>query len=93
MKKEPIPYDYYYETISPVPAMMVANGHVGMHSMHHPFNLEDNFLQILGKHYIASILIESMVKWHNKCQSLSIHSRLAIQTLFALILFVYFVSK
>lgn len=48
MKKELNPYDYYYDSNSQS-AMMVANGHTGLHTMHHPFNLEDNFLQILGK--------------------------------------------
>ncbi|XP_055300566.1 transcription factor HNF-4 homolog isoform X3 [Sitodiplosis mosellana] len=46
MKKELVPYDYYYES-SGQSAMMVANGHAGLHPMHHPFNLEDNFLHIL----------------------------------------------
>ena len=49
MKKEPVPYDYYYET-NGQSAMMVANGHAGLHPMHHhPYNLEENFLHILGK--------------------------------------------
>lgn len=49
MKKELVPYDHYYET-NGQSAMMVANGHPGLHPMHHhPFNLEDNFLHILGK--------------------------------------------
>lgn len=51
MKKELNPYDYYYESSGQSAMMvgMVANGHNGLHTMHHPFNLEDNFLQILGK--------------------------------------------
>lgn len=48
MKKELVPYDYYYET-NGQSAMMVANGHAGLHPMHHPYNLEENFLHILGK--------------------------------------------
>lgn len=47
MKKDPIPYDYYYDS-SNQSTMMVANGHA-LHSMHHSYNLDDNFLQILGK--------------------------------------------
>lgn len=53
MKKELVPYDYYYESVDQDQMMssVVANGHMGLHPMH-PFNMEDNFLQILGKNYI-----------------------------------------
>lgn len=47
MKKELESYDYYYEP-SAQQAMMVANGLNPMHTVH-PFNLEENFLHILGK--------------------------------------------
>lgn len=47
MKIELEPYDYYYEPIGQQ-AMMVANGHNGLHATH-PFNMEENFLHILGK--------------------------------------------
>lgn len=47
MKKELESYDYYYES-SAQQAMMVANGLNSMQTVH-PFNLEDNFLHILGK--------------------------------------------
>lgn len=50
MKKELNTYDYYYEP-NTQPAMMVANGHAGFHTVH-PFNLEDEFLHILGKNRI-----------------------------------------
>lgn len=49
MKKELNPYDYYYESNGQQP-MMVANGHQAMAAIHHPFNMQENFLQILGKH-------------------------------------------
>lgn len=51
MKKELNPYDYYYDT-NTQPAMMVANGHQAMAAIHHPFSMQDSFLQILGKHHI-----------------------------------------
>lgn len=51
MKKELNPYDYYYDT-NTQPAMMVANGHAAMAAIHHPFSMQDSFLQILGKHRI-----------------------------------------
>lgn len=51
MKKELVPYEYYYDS-NGQSAMMVANGHTGLHPMHHPFNLEDNFLHILGKNQL-----------------------------------------
>lgn len=36
---------------------VVANGHIGMpHVMHHPYDLEDNFLQILGKNLFDQTL-------------------------------------
>lgn len=49
MKKELNTYDYYYEP-STQPTMMVANGHAGFHTVH-PYNLEDEFLHILGKNH------------------------------------------
>lgn len=57
MKIELDQYDYYYEP-SGQQAMMVANGHNGLHATH-PFNLEENFLHILGKtHLIKYTLFE-----------------------------------
>lgn len=53
MKIELEPYDYCYEP-SGQQAMMVANGHNGMHASY-PFNLEDNFLHILGKTHSIKI--------------------------------------
>lgn len=50
MKIELESYDYYFEP-SGQQAMMVANGHNGMHATH-PFNLEENFLHILGKTHL-----------------------------------------
>lgn len=50
MKIELEPYEYYYEP-SGQQAMMVANGHSGLHATH-PFNLEENFLHILGKNIV-----------------------------------------
>lgn len=49
MKKELNPYDYYYDS-NAQPPMMVANGDQVMAAIHHPFNMQENFLQILGKH-------------------------------------------
>lgn len=50
MKIELDQYEYYYEP-SGQQAMMVANGHNGLHATH-PFNLEENFLHILGKNHL-----------------------------------------
>ncbi|XP_031624352.1 hepatocyte nuclear factor 4-gamma isoform X2 [Contarinia nasturtii] len=46
MRSDPINYEYYGE-LNEASAMMVANGHSGLHPMHNPFNLEENFLHIL----------------------------------------------
>lgn len=70
MKKELNPYDYYYES-SGQSAMMVANGHPGLHPMHHPYNLEDNFLHILGKNQLSLISIPNInYKARNKYRKL-----------------------
>lgn len=52
MKKELNTYDYYYEP-NAQPTMMVANGHGGFHTVT-PFDLQDEFLHILGKNRLNS---------------------------------------
>lgn len=60
MKKELVPYDYMYYDSSVQPMMPpIVNGHGAVHPMHYhnnPFNMEENFLQILGKNKFVELL-------------------------------------